>query len=337
MKKNKITEIDGCGTFTDANVDRRSSSTTAAPRAHLRQRSSSPPARSPGWCPARRCQRERRHLRGADPRRATCPGSIIIAGAGAIGMEFAYVMKNYGVDVTIVEFLDRARAQRGRRGLQGDREAVQEARRQDPAPAPRSSPIEDNGSGVKVTVTVSKDGKTAGARGRQGAAGHRLRAATSRATAWRRPASRSPTAAPSRIDDYMRTNVPHIYAIGDVTAKLQLAHVAEARASSPPRPSPAPRRCAGRLPTDAARDVLPAAGRLASGSPRQQARDEGYDVKVAKFPFTANGKAHGLGDADRLRQAHRRRQVRRAARRPPDRPRRLRAAAGARRWRRSGT
>ena len=35
------------------------------------------------------------------------PGSIVIAGSGAIGVEFAYVMKNFGVDVTIVEFLDR--------------------------------------------------------------------------------------------------------------------------------------------------------------------------------------------------------------------------------------
>ncbi len=45
------------------------------------------------------------------------------------------------------------------------------------------------------------------------------------------------------IDDVMRTNVPHIYAIGDVTAKLQLAHVAEAQGSSPPRRSARPRRC----------------------------------------------------------------------------------------------
>ena len=36
------------------------------------------------------------------------PESIIIAGAGAIGMEFGYVLKNYGVDVTVVEFLPRA-------------------------------------------------------------------------------------------------------------------------------------------------------------------------------------------------------------------------------------
>ena len=48
------------------------------------------------------------------------------------------------------------------------------------------------------------------------------------------------------IDDHMRTNVEGIYAIGDVTAKLQLAHVAEAQRSWPPRPSarPRPRRWA---------------------------------------------------------------------------------------------
>ena len=35
------------------------------------------------------------------------PASVIIAGAGAVGVEFAYIMRNYGVDVTMVEFLDR--------------------------------------------------------------------------------------------------------------------------------------------------------------------------------------------------------------------------------------
>jgi dihydrolipoamide dehydrogenase len=55
------------------------------------------------------------HLRGADPRRGSCPSSVVIAGAGAIGVEFAYVLKNYGVDVTIVEFLDRMVPLRTRR------------------------------------------------------------------------------------------------------------------------------------------------------------------------------------------------------------------------------
>jgi dihydrolipoamide dehydrogenase len=98
------------------------------------------------------------------------------------------------------------------------------------------------------------------------------------------------------IDDYMRTNVPHIYAIGDVTAKLQLAHVAEAMGVV------AAETIAG-AETLAFGDyrMMPRATfcqpQVASfGLTEQQARDEGYDVKVAKFPFTANGKAHGLGD-----------------------------------------
>ena len=96
------------------------------------------------------------------------------------------------------------------------------------------------------------------------------------------------------IDDDMRTNVPHIYAIGDVTGLLQLAHVAEGQGV-------------------VAAETIAGAETLALGDYRmmpratfcqpqvaslteEQARDEGYDVKVAKFPLTANAKAHGLGD-----------------------------------------
>ena len=95
----------------------------------------------------------------------------------------------------------------------------------------------------------------------------------------------------------MHTSVPHIYAIGDVTAKLQLAHVAEAQGV-------VAAETIAKAETMALGDyrMMPRATfcqpQVASfGLTEQQARDEGYDVKVAKFPFTANGKAHGLGDA----------------------------------------
>src|SRR5262249_43170585 len=98
------------------------------------------------------------------------------------------------------------------------------------------------------------------------------------------------------IDDYMCTNVSHIYAIGDVTGLLQLAHVAEAQGVV------AAETIAG-AETLALGDyrMLPRATfcqpQVASfGLTEQQARDEGYDVVVAKFPFTANAKAHGMGD-----------------------------------------
>ena len=98
------------------------------------------------------------------------------------------------------------------------------------------------------------------------------------------------------IDEFMRTNVPHIYAIGDVTAKLMLAHVAEAQGV-------VAAETIGGAETMSLGDyrMMPRATfcqpQVASfGLTEQQARDEGYDVKVATFPFTANGKAQGLGE-----------------------------------------
>ena len=94
----------------------------------------------------------------------------------------------------------------------------------------------------------------------------------------------------------MRTNVEGIYAIGDVTAKLQLAHVAEAQGV-------VAAETIGKAETMTLGDyrMMPRATfcspQVASfGLTEQQARDEGYDVKVATFPFTANGKAHGLAE-----------------------------------------
>ncbi len=94
----------------------------------------------------------------------------------------------------------------------------------------------------------------------------------------------------------MRTNVDGIYAIGDVTAKLQLAHVAEAQGV-------VAAETIGGAETMELGDyrMMPRATfcqpQVASfGLTEAQAKAEGYDVKVATFPFTANGKAHGLND-----------------------------------------
>jgi len=98
------------------------------------------------------------------------------------------------------------------------------------------------------------------------------------------------------IDGVMRTNVPHIYAIGDCTAKLMLAHLAEAQGIV------AAEAIAGAETIEIDYDMVPRATycqpQIGSfGYSEQQAKDQGYDVKTAKFPFSANGKAHGLGDA----------------------------------------
>ena len=220
------------------------------------------------------------------------PASIVIAGAGAIGMEFGYVLANYGVDVTIVEFLPRALPNE-------DAEVSKEIEKQFKKLGVRVltgtkvESIQDNGS--DVTVTVSKDGKSEAIMAAKvlqaigfapNIEGYGLEAAGVAITERKAIG----------IDEYMRTNVGHIYAIGDVTGLLQLAHVAEAQGV-------VASETIGGAETVPLGDyrMLPRATfcqpQVASfGLTEEQARAEGYDVKVAKFPFTANAKAHGVGD-----------------------------------------
>ncbi len=99
-----------------------------------------------------------------------------------------------------------------------------------------------------------------------------------------------------KVDGRGRTNVDGVYAIGDVTAKFMLAHVAEAMGIV------AAETIAGAETQEIDFDMIPRATycqpQIGSfGYSEQQARDKGYDVKTSTFPFSANGKAQGLGDA----------------------------------------
>jgi dihydrolipoamide dehydrogenase len=104
------------------------------------------------------------------------------------------------------------------------------------------------------------------------------------------------------VDGRCRTSVPHIYAIGDVTAKLMLAHAAEAMGVV------AAETIADAETMELDYVMIPRATfcqpQVASfGYTEAQAREKGFDVQVAKFPFTANAKAHGLGDAKLISDA----------------------------------
>ena len=222
------------------------------------------------------------------------PGSIVIAGAGAIGVEFGYVLANYGVQVTIVEFLDRmvpledpevsaelAKAYKklGVKVLTGT----------------RVDAIDDSGERVRVTVSPA-----AGGEGQVLEADKVMQAIGFAPRTDGYGLDKTGVQLTDRgavaIDGAMRTNVPHIYAIGDVTAKLMLAHTAEAMGIV------AAESIAGVATHEIDYDMVPRATycqpQIASfGYTEQQARDAGRDIKVAKFPFAANGKAHGLGDS----------------------------------------
>lgn len=290
MKKNKITEFDGRGTFLDANtlqVAKSDGSTDTITFENCIIATGATPKLLPGT------QRSERVVTYEEQILAdSVPESIVIAGAGAIGIEFAYVLHNYGVKVTIVEFLDRIAPLE-------DADVSTELAKQyrklgiDVKTSTRVESIDESGPKVKVTVT-GKDGaqevleadKVLQAIGfAPNVTGFGLEAAGVALT------ERGAIA----IDGRGRTNVPHIYAIGDVTAKLMLAHTAEAMGVV------AAETLSGAETMELDYPMIPRATysqpQIASfGWTEAQAKEKGFDVKVAKFPFMANGKAHGLGD-----------------------------------------
>jgi dihydrolipoamide dehydrogenase len=100
MKKNGITEYSGRGTFTGPNSIEVNGETVTFDNCIIATGASA--KLLPGTSLSERVVTYEEQILASD-----LPGSIVIAGAGAIGVEFAYVLANYGVDVTIVEFLDR--------------------------------------------------------------------------------------------------------------------------------------------------------------------------------------------------------------------------------------
>jgi dihydrolipoamide dehydrogenase len=223
------------------------------------------------------------------------PASIIIAGAGAIGVEFAYVMSNYGVQVTIVEFLDRLLPLED---ADVSKELAKRFRKYgiDVLTFTRVESIED--SGDQVTVTVSQNGET-----KQLTADKVMQAIGFAPRTDGYGLDKTGVELTERgaiaIDDFMRTDVPHIYAIGDVTAKLMLAHVGEAQGVV------AAETIAGAETQELEYVMMPRATfcnpQVASfgyteAQARELAEEKGWKVRVAQFPFTANGKAQGLGE-----------------------------------------
>jgi dihydrolipoamide dehydrogenase len=220
------------------------------------------------------------------------PKSIIIAGAGAIGIEFAYVHHNYGVEVTIVEFLDRVLPLEDEE-VSNELQKVYTKMGVKILTSTRVDNIEDTGSGVRVTVT-GKDGKqqTLEADRCMQAIGFAPR---TQGYGLENTGVKLTERGAIDINGKMQTSVPHIYAIGDVTAKLMLAHVAETMAIN------AAEHIGGLNPPELNFLMMPRATycnpQVASfGYTEKQAREAGYEINVAKFPFQPNGKAQGLGE-----------------------------------------
>ncbi|MWA04013.1 dihydrolipoyl dehydrogenase [Actinomadura sp. LD22] len=292
MKKNKITSYDGRGTFTDPNTLQVAKADGSAETVTFDSCIIAAGAHTkllPGTSLSERVVTYEEQILSSE-----LPESIVIAGAGAIGVEFAYVLHNYGVKVTIVEFLDRMVPNED---ADVSKELAKRYRKLgiDVLTSTRVDGIDDSGAKVKVTVT-GKDGaqqvieadKVLQAIGFQpNVDGYGLDKTGVQLT----------ERGAIDVDGRCRTSVPHIYAIGDVTAKLMLAHAAEAMGIV------AAETIAGAETMELDYVMIPRATycqpQVASfGWTEAQAREQGFDVKVAKFPYSANGKALGLGEGD---------------------------------------
>ncbi len=291
MKKNKVTEYDGRGTFTGPkaiSVAKTDGTTEEVTFDNAIIATGSTVRLLPGVTLSDNVVTYEAQIMARD-----LPESIVVVGAGAIGMEFAYVLTNYGVKVTIIEFLDRALPNED---VDVSKEIAKQYKKLgvEILTSTKVETVVDNGSSVTVTYTA-KDGQQSSIEADKvlmsigfapSVTGFGLESTGVKLT----------DRGAIDIDDHMRTNVEGIYAIGDVTAKLQLAHVAEAQGV-------VAAETIGKAETMTLGDyrMMPRATfcspQVASfGLTEQQARDEGRDIKVSTFPFMANGKAHGLGE-----------------------------------------
>jgi len=218
------------------------------------------------------------------------PKSLIVIGSGAVGVEFASIYKSFGSDVTILEMLPRyvpvedeeiskelMRVYR-KRGINGFVNAKVEK-------------LDESKGGVTVTFTI--DGKE-----------QKLEAEKVLVAIGRAPLTEGIGLEKTKIqvergfvkvDKFMRTDEPGIYAIGDITAGYpQLAHSGAMEgivavthiAGKPVKPINV-----NRIPN--ATYCHPEIGSV--GLSEAKAKEAGYDVKVGKFPFTANSRASIVG------------------------------------------
>jgi dihydrolipoamide dehydrogenase len=215
------------------------------------------------------------------------PKSCVIVGGGAIGAEFAYVYSSYGVEVTVVEALTRLLPME-------DQDVSKELTRQ----------FERQGIGLRTGSLIQ--------RAERAGEGWRLHLGNGDAVEGEMVLTATGVQANVenlgledlgvalqggfiKVDDHLRTNVSGVFAIGDVIGPPLLAHAASAegviavetaagREAAPLDPIQVP-RCTYCQPQVAS-----------AGYTEEQAKEKGYQVRIGKFPFSANGKAIAMGE-----------------------------------------
>ncbi|MBM3786131.1 MAG: dihydrolipoyl dehydrogenase [Acidobacteria bacterium] len=220
------------------------------------------------------------------------PKSLIIIGAGAVGVEFASIFKRYGTDVTILEMMPRLVPVEDEDVSKELEKSFKKAGIRCETGA-KASDVQRTGSGVALNVTLA-NGKVEPMQAEKLLVAVGRKPNTENIGLQNLPAIQVDRGFIKTGPD-QQTGEPGVYAIGDVVAGTpQLAHVATAEGMV------AVAAIAGKPYTAINRNRIPGAtytepGIGSVGLTEAQARQQGFDVKIGKFPFLANSKASIIG------------------------------------------
>lgn len=225
----------------------------------------------------------------------TLPKRLVVVGAGAIGVEFGYFYHTIGSEVSIVEFMEQGLVPREDADISKELGKIFTKKGIKVYGNWAVETVDTSGKEIKVHMKNRKDGATetilcdvvlsaAGVTPNIENIGlETLGVATERGYI--------------KVDEFYRTNVPGVYAIGDVLPTQALAHVASAEGIT------CVEAIAGHHPEAIDYNNIPGCTycipEIASvGYTEQAAKEAGYEVLVGKFPFTASGKAKAAGHAE---------------------------------------
>ncbi len=296
MKKNKVTVLQGNGILTgptSVRVSGGESGDVEASADHLILATGSAPRSLPGLEP------DGRLIITSDEalERNDVPGRVTIVGAGAIGVEWASMYRDFGADVTLVEYADRV------------------VPLEDPEIGKELSRVfKKRGIAIHVGSTIDTDTiKKADnevsfqVANRDGGKRTDVTANVILVAVGRRPLTDDiglesiegveVERGYVKVDEFMRTGAPDLYAIGDIVPGFALAHVASHEAVV------AVEHLAGHDPEPVRMDLMPRVTfcrpQIASvGLSEEEAAAAGREVKTGSFPFRALGKATIVGEID---------------------------------------
>ncbi|MCB9241851.1 MAG: dihydrolipoyl dehydrogenase [Flavobacteriales bacterium] len=217
------------------------------------------------------------------------PASMVVVGSGAIGSEFAYFYNAMGTKVTLVEFMPNIVPNEDE---DVSKTLAKEFKKQGITVMTSSSveKVDTSGKGCKVSIKTAKGEEVIECDVVLSAVGIQTNLENIGLETMGVKTDKGKVV----VDDYYQTNVPGVYAIGDIVHGPALAHVASAEGII------CVEQIAGHHPEPLDYNNIPGctycSPEIASvGYTEAKAKEAGYDIKVGKFPFSASGKASAAG------------------------------------------